>query len=518
MNIDKSSIRRRALQLISTSGQRVATLLAQEFGLSRQVANGYLQSMVRDGLLEAEGTTRSRVYRLKTLTDTVRRYPREGLEEDRVCRELIAPVVARFPKNVDSIWNYAGTEMINNAIDHSGASEVEVRVRKNGLYTEVIVEDEGEGIFRKIQRVLNLHDAREAILELAMRHSFGVSCLFGSCRLRRVPLRLSAFQRFRPGGSGMRGRLDVDLCDGCLLCRGRNSNCAVALFGGVLMSDYWALTKPEVNFLILVTTFAGFYLGSEAPPQHFPSLLLINALLGTVLVASGTATLNQYVERRFDACMRRTRKRPLAAGKLKPSHALWFGMALAVIGTAYLASTVNVLASVIALLTSVSYLVVYTPLKRKTPLCVLAGAFSGAAPPLIGWAAASGTLSMNAWVLYGIVFLWQFPHFMAIAWMYREDYDRAGYLVLPRAAQRNRWMAWQSILPSLALAPVTLAPMLLRSGGAFYGAVALLLSVCFLYYGAQLPVRQTNTAARRLLLASILYLPLIFGLMVLTKA
>lgn len=167
MKIDKQSIRQRALQLVSADGERVAPRLAKEFGLSRQVANGYLQSMLRDGLIEAEGTTRARVYRLKTLTDAVRRYPREGLEEDRVYRELIAPVTAPFPKNVDSIWSFAGTEMINNAIDHSGSPEVEVRIRQNALYTEVIVSDEGEGIFHKIQRALNLHDPREAILELA---------------------------------------------------------------------------------------------------------------------------------------------------------------------------------------------------------------------------------------------------------------------------------------------------------------------------------------------------------------
>jgi STAS-like domain of unknown function (DUF4325) len=153
--------------LVVGDGHRVATRLADEFGLSRQVANGYLQSIVREGLIDAEGTTRARVYRIRTLTEAERNYPREGLQEDLVWRELIAPVVARFPVNVRDIWHYAATEMINNAIDHSGAPEVQVSVRKNALYTEVIVADEGEGIFLKIQRVLNLHDSREAILELA---------------------------------------------------------------------------------------------------------------------------------------------------------------------------------------------------------------------------------------------------------------------------------------------------------------------------------------------------------------
>lgn len=167
MGIDKESIRRRALSLISADGHRVAARLADEFGLSRQVANGYLQSMVREGLIDAEGTTRARVYRIRTLTEAARAYPREGLQEDLVWRELVAPVVARFPQNVRDVWHYAATEMINNAIDHSGAPEVQVSVRKNALHTEVIVADEGEGIFLKIQRALNLHDSREAILELA---------------------------------------------------------------------------------------------------------------------------------------------------------------------------------------------------------------------------------------------------------------------------------------------------------------------------------------------------------------
>lgn len=167
VGIDKESIRRRALSLISGDGHRVAGCLADEFGLSRQVANGYLQSMVREGLIDAEGTTRARVYRLRTLTEAAQNYPCEGLQEDLVWRELIAPVVARLSENVRDIWHYAATEMINNAIDHSGAPEVQVSVTRNALHTEAVVADEGEGIFLKIQRALSLHDSREAILELA---------------------------------------------------------------------------------------------------------------------------------------------------------------------------------------------------------------------------------------------------------------------------------------------------------------------------------------------------------------
>ena len=167
MNIDKNSIRRRALVLISMDDHGVGTRLASEFGLSRQVANGYLQALVREGFIEAEGTTRARVYRIKTLAEAERRYAREGLQEDLVWRELISPLVAELASNVRDIWHYASTEMINNAIDHSGAADVQVAVRKNALYTEVLVADKGEGIFLKIQRALGLHDGREAILELA---------------------------------------------------------------------------------------------------------------------------------------------------------------------------------------------------------------------------------------------------------------------------------------------------------------------------------------------------------------
>src|SRR6266446_2631955 len=204
-------------------------------------------------------------------------------------------------------------------------------------------------------------------------------------------------------------------------------------FAGSALTDYWALTKPEVNVLILITTGVGFYLGCGSEARPLSVISLFNTLLGTLLVASGTGTLNQYIEREFDAQMRRTARRPAAAGRLKPQAVLVFGIALAAVGSVYLSATVNGLASALAILTLLTYLFLYTPLKRKTPLCVLVGAFSGAMPPLIGWAAASGRLNSDAWTLYAILFLWQFPHFMAIAWMYREDHDRAGYLVFPRA-------------------------------------------------------------------------------------
>jgi len=283
----------------------------------------------------------------------------------------------------------------------------------------------------------------------------------------------------------------------------------------VVLADYWTLTKPEVNFLILITTFAGFYLAS--PASHWRILLLFNTLVGTMLVASGTGTLNQYIERCFDSQMRRTAQRPLPAGRINPSRALWFGVVLSVAGGLYLAVLVNFLASLLALLTLSTYLLLYTPLKRKTPLCTLVGALPGAAPPLIGWAGASGSLSAEAWVLYAILFLWQFPHFMAIAWMYREDYARAGYRTLPLGERQGRFMAWQTIVFSLALIPVSLGPALLHRAGLVYFVGVFVLSSGFFYYAARLAFCRTNTTARRLLFASIVYLPLIFALMMFAK-
>src|SRR6201997_3769727 len=282
-------------------------------------------------------------------------------------------------------------------------------------------------------------------------------------------------------------------------------------YTGNTLSDYWALTKPEVNFLILITTGAGFYLGcgNEARPLSF--LGLLNTLLGTLLVASGTGTLNQYIERKFDAQMRRTARRPAAAGRLKPIAVLAFGTGLAAAGTVYLAATVNLLASALGALTLLTYLFLYTPLKRKTSLCVLVGAFPGAMPPLIGWAGASGRLNMEAWILYAIVFLWQFPHFMAIAWMYREDYDRAGYLVLPKGNARIPFVTLETLLPLLALIAISIVQFPSRHA-AIIGCAGATLSVGYLYFGLEFVFQRSRAPARRLLAASIVYLPLLLVL------
>jgi heme o synthase len=284
-----------------------------------------------------------------------------------------------------------------------------------------------------------------------------------------------------------------------------------------ILSAYWSLTKPEVNFLIAVTAAAGFWMGEPASTTHFPWTSLIHTIVGTVLVASGAATLNQLIELRFDAQMRRTARRPLVSRRIEPSHALWFGISLSVFGAIYLAVTTNVLASSLSILTLLGYLFLYTPLKRKTPLCTLVGALPGATPPLIGWAAACGRLDGNAWLPFAIVFLWQFPHFMAIAWMYREDYARAGYLVLPGSKSKDHFVAWQTVLPSLALLAVVLAPAIRGESGIVYLAGALVLGGVFLCYSARFAFQMSALSARQLLFASILYLPALFALLALDR-
>jgi heme o synthase len=280
------------------------------------------------------------------------------------------------------------------------------------------------------------------------------------------------------------------------------------------ISDCWTLTKPDVNFLIALTTFTGFYLGQAHQPGPFPSSLLVRTLVGTLLVASGTGTLNQYIERRFDAQMRRTARRPLATGHLRASIGLAFGVVLAGLGSVYLAVRVSSLASALALLALSSYLLIYTPLKRTSPVCTLIGAIPGAMPALIGWAGASGHLSSDAWLLWSILFLWQFPHFMAIAWMYRDDYQRAGYRVLPVADSRCAFVNWMTVLPLFVLIPLTLFPAFSGHASTIYTLGALIAGCVFLYHGSILALQKSNQHARRLLLASIAYLPIVFALLI----
>jgi protoheme IX farnesyltransferase len=239
---------------------------------------------------------------------------------------------------------------------------------------------------------------------------------------------------------------------------------------------------------------------------------------GTLLVASGTGTLNQYFEYRFDAQMRRTSRRPIAAGRLRPATAAWFGVSLSVLGAAYLFLATNALTGVLAALTLTSYLFIYTPLKRRTPLCTLAGAFSGAMPPLIGWAAASGSISNGkAWILYAVLFLWQFPHFMAIAWMYREDYARAGYLIFPTKREDN-FLTWVTSVPSFALFMAGLGAVGANRGDIFQYSAAVILGSGLLFYAMRQVFLRSRFTARQLLKATIVYLPLEFLILVLGKS
>ncbi|MGC0771861.1 MAG: heme o synthase [Candidatus Acidiferrum sp.] len=279
------------------------------------------------------------------------------------------------------------------------------------------------------------------------------------------------------------------------------------------LRDYYILTKPEVNMLILMTTSAGYYLGSRG---NFRIIGLMNTLLGTVLVASGTATLNQWMERVWDGQMRRTATRPLPSGRLTANEALLFGIFLSVSGGLYLALAVNGLAALLAISTVLSYLLVYTPLKRKTPLCTLLGAFPGAMPTLIGWAGASAHIDRQAWFLFAILFLWQFPHFLAIALMYRDDYERAGYRMLPYFDRDSRFTRGEIVGFALILVATTMLPLVGR-GGPIYLISMALPGAFLLYHVAKLARSASTLLARRVVLASVLYLPVVLGIMVAWK-
>jgi protoheme IX farnesyltransferase len=227
--------------------------------------------------------------------------------------------------------------------------------------------------------------------------------------------------------------------------------------------------------------------------------------------------LNQYLEHRFDARMRRTQRRPVASGRMRAATAAWFGLLLSAAGAAYLVLAVNAIAGFLAVFTLTSYLFIYTPLKRRTTLCTLVGAIPGAMPPLIGWAAATGSLtSANAWILYAVLFFWQFPHFMAIAWMYREDYDRAGYSILPAEGEFG-FLTWHACFPSLGLLIVSIAAVRANWEGSIQYCGTLLLGFGLLYYAVRFVLQRSRIAARQLLRASIVYLPLEFLILVLGR-
>lgn len=282
----------------------------------------------------------------------------------------------------------------------------------------------------------------------------------------------------------------------------------------IKLADYLELTKPGVTFMVLVSALAGFTLGS---PNSIDWTLLLNTLLGTWLVAGGTNALNQLIESDADSLMKRTKGRPLPSGKLTSSQVLVFATSISIIGILYLCYAVNLLTGFLAALTLVSYVFIYTPLKRKTSLSTIIGAVPGALPAMGGWTAVRGDLGVGAWALFFILFFWQLPHFLAIAWIYKEDYMRGGFPVLPVLDPDGRFTSKQIIINCLALLSVSLLPTLIGLTGPVYFSGALILGLTFLTSGIFLAVQRSNRYARRLLHASILYLPILLALMLIDK-
>jgi heme o synthase len=276
-------------------------------------------------------------------------------------------------------------------------------------------------------------------------------------------------------------------------------------------ADFVTLTKPRLNLLVLVTTLGGLYLAS---PGGVPTALLVHTLLGTALVAGGAAALNQVWERETDRLMRRTSGRPVPQGRLGINEGTWFGVLLTSAGLIELTFGANAAAAAVALVTSASYVLVYTPLKTRTSLATLVGAVPGALPPVIGWAAATGDISLPAFVLFGIVFFWQMPHFLAIAWMHRDDYARAGIPLLPVLEPDGRRTGQQALLYAAALWPVSLLPALVGLADAPYSIVATILGFMFIGLSALFARERSIASARRLFLFSITYLPLLWGALV----
>jgi len=280
------------------------------------------------------------------------------------------------------------------------------------------------------------------------------------------------------------------------------------------VKDYIALTKPRITWLILMSTGVGYFFGARGG-WHW--LTLLHTIIGTGLIASGTAALNQWYERAADAKMKRTQMRPLPSGRISAKNALGFAILISVAGFIELFFAVNALTGWLGLFTLLSYLFVYTPLKQRSPHSTTIGAIPGAMPPLIGYAAASGTLTWDAWILFAILFVWQFPHFYAIAWMYRDDYERAGIRMLPVVEPDGESTARRILLYSLVLIPISLIPKFLSMTGNFYLVGAIALGLFFLYAAVRVSFDRTRLHARRVLLASVIYLPVLYGLMLFSR-
>jgi heme o synthase len=280
------------------------------------------------------------------------------------------------------------------------------------------------------------------------------------------------------------------------------------------LADFVMLTKPRLNLLVLVTTLAGLYLAS---PSGVEAALLVNTLVGTAFVAGGAAALNQVWERKTDALMRRTRTRPLPGGRLGTAEGTWFGLLLSALGLVQLAVAVNGTAAAVAAATLVSYVLVYTPLKLRTSVATLVGAIPGALPPVIGWTAATGRITLPALVLFGIVFCWQMPHFFAIAWLYRDDYARAGVPLLPVLEPDGRRTGQQALIYSAALWPVSMLPAVVGLAGIPYAIVATVLGLLFVWLSLRFAQQRSMATARALFLFSITYLPILLSALVASR-
>lgn len=280
------------------------------------------------------------------------------------------------------------------------------------------------------------------------------------------------------------------------------------------MKDYIALTKPRVTWLILMSTAIGYWFGTSTGVHWF---VLLHAIMGTGLLASGTFTLNQWYEREADSRMNRTKQRPLPTGRISPRAAILFGLLLSVLGFIELYLGANALTAWLGLFTEASYLLLYTPLKQRSWHSTTVGAVPGAMPPLIGFAAAANALTWEAWALYAILFLWQFPHFYAIAWMYREDYERAGIRMLPVVEPDGASTARQILIASLVLIPVSLLPAYLSMAGVWYSIGAVAMGLFFLRAGYRVARDRTLLRARGVLMASVVYLPVLYGLMLIDR-
>ena len=280
------------------------------------------------------------------------------------------------------------------------------------------------------------------------------------------------------------------------------------------VSAFVELTKPRIAFMLVLTSAAGFYAGTA---NVFDWALFANAMIGIALLAFGVATLNQYLERNTDMLMTRTADRPLPSGRLSPNEALIFGVLQCFVAEIYLASLVNLLTAALGIVVILGYVLIYTPLKTRSSASTAIGAIPGALPPLMGWTAATGEITLLAWSLFIIQFLWQFPHFLAIAWMYRDQYAKAGILMLPVLEPEGRITARQIVSFAFMLLVASLAPFFLGFAGTIYLTGALILGVWFFAESIRFARKRTNELARRLLFASVVYLPLLFLLLVLTK-